>query len=408
MTGSATLVLAWRNIWRHTRRSMLTVATVATGLAAVMFGQSFLRSFQGQMIEKATGVMLGHAQVQARAARDRKVPEVLIDQPGRWRALLEADPRVEAAGARIQYTGLVYGSGGSRGVLVSGVEPEREKRLSIIPQYLKEGRYLGESPRDAVLGAKLASDLDVRVGERLVLMAQAADGQMGSELFRVAGIYRTDSTAYDGQVVYVPLEAAQRLRGQPDRASQVVARLKDVRLAQEFADEKGRELPPEAALLSYRDTGAEIVGIKRFQDALLVVLLIVIFSIVGLGTLNTVSMSFYERIREFGVLRALGARRAAVFRVLLAEAACMGLLGALFGLAAGLGVIGFFGLRGLDLPLGRAMAYFMPFDDVIYTRPQWAMHLWSALGVYAVCLVAALAPAARAARLVISDALRHI
>ncbi|MCP4617158.1 MAG: ABC transporter permease, partial [Bradyrhizobium sp.] len=329
--------------------------------------------------------------------------------PEPLRRLLEKDERVKAVGTRLLFTGLVHASGGSRGVLIIGVEPGIEKELSILPGYLTQGRYLGESPRDIFLGAKLAGEIDVRLGERIVVMAQSLQGDMGSELFRVAGLFEAGSAAYDGQIVYVPIDAARRLRGAGAAASHVVGILHDVGSAERLVVERSGDLrDPQAVLLTYKDVGSEIVGIKKFQDALLIVVLIIIFSIVGLGILNTISMSFFERIREFGVLRAIGARPVVVLRVLLAEASLMGLIGASGGLLLGLACIRFFGVYGLELPLGRAMAYFMPFDDRIYMQPQWAMHLKSAAGVYCVCVAAAVGPAVRAARLVVTEALRHI
>jgi ABC-type lipoprotein release transport system permease subunit len=402
---------AWRNLLRNGRRTLLTAGSIAFGLAAVMFGQSLLRSFQRQMIEKATGVMLGHVQIQNAAAVDRKLPEKLLPSQAPWRERLAADPEVTETGARILYTGLVYSAAASRGVLVAGVEPDAERRLSIIPGYMHEGAYLSENPRDIVLGAQLAKDLDVRLGERLVVMAQSRkEGEgMNSELFRLAGIFKTDSTAYDGQIVYLGLEQAQRIRGQEGAVSHLVAKLKDPRRAEAFAAERSESLGGGGAgVYSYRDVGAEIVGIQKFQDALLVVILVVIFSIVGLGILNTISMSYFERIREFGVLRAVGARPGTLYRLLLAEAVILGALGVAGGMALGAGAIGFFGHVGLALPLGKAMSYFMPFDDVIFMRAQWAMHAWSAFGLFGVCVAAAVGPAVRGGRLVVSDALRHV
>jgi len=317
-------VLASRNVLRNARRSLLAAGAVAVGLTAVMFGQSLLRSFQRQMVDKATGVMLGHAQVQAKGAKDRKVPETLLSRPERFADLMRRDPRVKAAGTRLLYTGLVYSATASRGVLVAGVEPEAEKELSIIPGYLTEGRYFGGGERDAVLGAKLARELDARLGERIVVMAQRPGGEMQSELFRVAGLYHTASVTYDGQIVYVPLAMAQRIRGQEGRASHVAARLRDGDALEAFVSDLGAVLgDPGAVVLTYKDVGSEVVGIKKFQDAILVVIMLVIYAIVGLGILNSVSMSLFERIREFGVIRAVGARPSALVRLILAEAALL-------------------------------------------------------------------------------------
>jgi len=409
MNTGGTLLIAWRGLWRNKRRSFLTISSIAVGLAAVMFGQSLLRSFQMQMIDKSTGIMLGHLQVQRRGVRDRKVPDKLLSGGEGIRDSLAADPRVAAAGIRLLYTGLAQAAGGSRAILVVGVEPSAERELSILPGYLKEGEYLGEDPRGVVLGAKLAAELDVRLGERLVLMAQAPGGDMNSELFRVSGLFETGSVNYDSQVVYIGLGPARRLRDRLGRASHVVLKLRDPGEIDAFHRDHAAGLEdPEAELLTYREVGSEVAGIKKFQDALLIVILIIIFAIVGLGIQNTISMSFFERIREFGVVRALGARPSVVRGLLLTEAAFMGTIGAVLGFLLGLGLIGFFGVQGLELPLGRAMAYFIPFDNVIYMRPIWEMHLWSAAGVFLVSVATSIGPALRASRLIVAEALRHV
>ncbi|MEK7747381.1 MAG: FtsX-like permease family protein, partial [Elusimicrobiota bacterium] len=188
-----------------------------------------------------------------------------------------------------------------------------------------------------------------------------------------------------------------------------VARLKDSQAAFRTArDLSTRFSDPVAALLTYEDVGSEVVGIKKFEDALWAVLMTVIFSIVGLGILNTVSMSFFERIREFGVLRALGARPAFVMKLLAAESVLMGTLGTAFGLALGWSLISFFRARGLALPVGDALSYFMPFDDIIYLRPVWESHAKAAALAFAVSVAAAAAPGLRASRLVVHRALRHV
>ncbi|MEK9145776.1 MAG: FtsX-like permease family protein [Elusimicrobiota bacterium] len=402
------LLLAWRNLWRNKRRSLLTIFSVAFGLAAVMFGQSLLTSFQRQMVDKSTGVMVGHLQIQAREAKDRKVPLPLLEGGEAHKALLLSDPRVEAAGLRLLFTGLAYSAAGSRGVLVVGVEPETEPKLSIMPGYLRSGRYV-EKARDIVMGDKLAGHLDLRLGEKAVLMAQGPDGSMNSELFRLSGIYHSGSDAFDAQIVYVPLPSAQLLRGRPGMISHAVARLKDSQAAFRTArDLSARFSDPVAALLTYEDVGSEVVGIKKFEDALWAVLMTVIFSIVGLGILNTVSMSFFERIREFGVLRALGARPAFVMKLLAAESVLMGTLGTALGLTLGWSLISFFRARGLALPVGDALSYFMPFDDIIYLRPVWESHAKAAALAFAVSVAAAAAPGLRASRLVVHRALRHV
>ena len=400
--------LAWRNLWRNKRRSALTLLSLSCGLAAIMVGQS-LMTIQRQMIEKSTGIMLGHMQAQAAGVRDHKMPESVYPRPAVLEQTLRADPRVKAVSARLVYTGLVYSPSGSRGALVVGVEPRTEAMLSILPGYLRQGSYFTGNPRDLVLGERLAKNLDLRLGEKVVVMAQGPNAEMASELFRVAGIFRSGSETYDGQVVYVPLAAAQRLRGAEGKVSYLVATLRDVDRIGEVRSALAPLARKEGGeLLGFRQIGLEVEGIIRFEDAILVVVLAVIFAIVGLGVLNTISMSMYERVREFGVLRALGARPALIVRMIGTEAFFLGTLGAASGVVLGSAIIGYWGSAGLSLPVGKALAYWLPFETVIYLQPIWRLHLWSAAGLVVVSLLAAVGPAARAARAVVAEALRSI
>ncbi|MBI5203150.1 MAG: ABC transporter permease [Elusimicrobia bacterium] len=404
-----TVLLAWRNLWRNSRRSALTIGSVSCGLAAVMLGQSLMKTIQKQMVEKSTGIMLGHLQAQAKGVRDHRVPERVYPRPAAFEKSLREHPFVQAVSARIKFTGLVYSPQGSRGVLVVGVEPETEAKISIIPGYLKEGHYFGGGERDLVLGDRLAGELDVRIGEKLVVMAQAMGTEMSSELFRVAGIYHSGSESYDGQVVYVQLPAAQRVRGVPGKISYLVAKLPDPELVPSVIADLGSKAAAEGAdLLSFRKIGLEVEAIIRFEDAILIVVLFIIFSIVGLGILNTVAMSMFERVREFGTLRALGARPVVVVRMIAVEALFLGSLGALAGLCLGGAIIFWWGTTGLHLPIGKALSYWLPFDAVVYLRPVWRMHVASAAGLVVVSLVSAAGPAFRAARLVIAEALRSL
>ena len=404
-----TVLLAWRNLWRNSRRSALTILSVSCGLAAVMLGQSLMKTIQKQMVEKSTGIMLGHLQAQARGVKDHRVPELTYSRPAALEKALRADSRVRAVSARLKFTGLVYSPQGSRGVLVVGGEPETEARLSIVPGYLKQGHYFGGGERDLVLGDRLAGELDVRIGEKLVVMAQGANTEMSSELFRVAGIYHSGSESYDGQVVYVQLPAAQRLRGAQGKISYLVAKLADVELVTDVIGGLGAAAAAEGAeLLSFRKIGLEVEAIIRFEDAILVVVLVIIFAIVGLGILNTVAMSMFERVREFGTLRALGARPVVVVRMIALEALFLGSLGALAGLLLGAAIIGWWGATGLHLPIGKALSYWLPFDAVVYLRPMWRHHVNSAAGLVVVSLVSAAGPAYRASRLVIAEALRSL
>ena len=368
-----------------------------------------LRSLQQQLIEKATGSFTGHVRIQRRDSDEPKFPDKFVVDPSRGAALLEADPRVLVWGRRIQITGLVSSPKMSLGALICAVEPDKERQITDMYTYLKEGTYLGGQPKGVVMGRKIANRLDVRLGEKIVVMAQAADGSMGAEVFRVVGIHETGSESFDGQMVWIPLNAMQDLLGRPSQVNQLVAKLRNIDDAAALASDLDAKLGPgPIGALSWRLIDKEIIGIQAFQDGLLTIVLGVVFAIVALGILNTQLMSLFERVREFGVLMAIGARPRWIVRLLIMESALLGLVGTLLGLVIGSAMIAHFGRVGLHLPVGDAFKYFLPFPSVIYLRPAWNQHAFACATVFLVTLLATLPPALRAGRLKPAEALRHV
>jgi putative ABC transport system permease protein len=405
---TALLQLAWRNVWRNFRRSLITTASMGCGLAAIMFGQSMIHSVQYQLIEKATGSIAGHLEVQAKNVKEYKFPDKYIADPEPVEKALAAQKGIKAFSRRIHVTGLLSSPTGSVGVFISAVEPEREKKVTTMASYLVKGEYL-PGPKTAVIGDKLAQRLDIRLGEKVVVMAQSEDGGMGAEALRVSGIFHTGSTSFDGQILYMPLPAAQELLGVGKGVNNFVARLDDIDTVDAVQVDLSAALSGKPVqVLSWKNIDHEIVAIQKFQDGLLDVVLLIVFVIVALGILNTLLMSLFERVREFGVLMAIGAKPRWVLKLILVESITLGLVGTVFGLAAGAAMIAYYHRVGLRLPIGDAMSYFVPFPSVIYMRWVWGSHLFAAASVLVTAVIAAIPPALRACRLRPAEALRHV
>lgn len=404
------LTLAWRNVWRNKRRSLITLASIAFGLAAIMFGQSLLKSIQIQLVEKATGIIIGHIRVEAPGNDDLKIPDVTIREPEPVYKALAAEPGIADFEARILFTGLIASAVTSKGVLVCAVDPEKDPRITTITRYMSRGRWLAPGERGIVFGEKLAKMLDIRLGEKVVIMAQAADGSMGAEAFRLTGVYESGSQSFDAQVTYVPLAAAQEMLSMGTRVNDFVAKVRNPAEVQQVRDRLARALAghPAVRVYTWMEVDREIVGIQKYQNALLFIVLVIVFAIVALGILNTLLMSLFERVREFGVLMAIGARPRVIMGMVVLESLILGVLGMAMGLALAIGLITHYGRVGMPLPIGEAISYFMPFDTVIYLRFAWARHAFAMATVLFTCVLAAFPPALRAARLKPAEALRHV
>lgn len=403
------LMLAWRNVWRNRRRSLINIASLSFGLAAIMFGQSLIRSLQVQLVEKSTGTITGHIQILSDKVSEPKLPDQFIRNPGFIRDAVARDPRVLAHAGRIHLTGLISTPATSEGVLICAVEPDQERLITTMSGYIESGRYLGKGEKELVVGTKLAKRLDLRLGEKAVIMAQAADGSMGAEVFRLVGIHRTNSETFDDQFAYIPLSGFQELLGRPGQINNYVLRLKDIEEVGNVAKSLSSALQGRGVrVYAWSDIDHEIIGVQAFQNAILDIVLVVVFLIVALGILNTQLMSLFERVREFGVLMAIGARPRWIMRLILAESALLGAVGTCLGVVIGALLIAHFGRVGLALPVGEAFSYFLPFPTVIFMRPSWGAHAFACGAVFFTTLAAAIPPALRAGRLKPAEALRHV
>lgn len=403
------LTLAWRNVWRNRRRSAITTLSIAAGLAAILFAQSLTKTIQYQLVQKATRVFTGHIQILDKTVENHKFPEELIEDPAAVESAIRGVGNIAAYEKRILVTGLASTKQESLAVLVIGIEPEKDKRIMGMHEYLSEGSFLGAEPDGMYMGSEIARRLGLKVGDELVVMCSAVDGSMGAELFRVSGIFHTNSYTFDASIVYVPLEAAQSLLAADDRVNNFVFRIKDPALLRRTQEDLSRVLPGQPVqVLTWEEVDPELVGIRDYQDALLGIVLVVVFVIVALGILNTLLMSMFERIREFGVLMAIGARPGVIRRLVIVESCLMGLVGTLFGLVLGCGLIAYYGRTGLELPITDAVGYFMPFDTVLYLRFVWPTHLLALAAVFVTSVLSGVVPALRASSLRPAESLRHI
>ncbi len=401
--------LAWRNVWRNKRRTLITLGSIGFGLAALLFQQSLIKTLQNQIVEKSTRTYTAHIQIESNKTTDPKVPDFRVENPKAVYEAVQKMPKVIGWAPKVIFTGLVSSPSTSKGSLVVGIDPVREKSLTIIDSYLVQGKYISTGDdRQVMMGVKLARELDLRLGEKLVVMVQGADGSLSAEALRLCGIFKTDSPVYDGQIIYIPITAAQRLLVCGEEVSIIGVRVETEDDIDPLREKLAAELKNQpVSVLTWRESAHEIMSIQQFQNAVLLIVLLIIFSIVALGIFNTLLMSLFERIREFGLMMALGAKPASVGALIIIESLILGAMGIVCGLFFGSLLILYFGKHGIPLPISDAMGYWMPFDKVLYLKFTWKEHLYSCLAALLTSVLAAVFPAIHAARLKPAEALRH-
>ncbi|MBW2258720.1 MAG: ABC transporter permease, partial [Deltaproteobacteria bacterium] len=382
------LRLATRNLFRNTRRTVLTGLAIAFGLSMMVFTATMQRGQHGMMIDTAIRQMAGHVVVQGKGYQEEKKPTLVVARASEVAAALRAAYPDGVVAPRILVDGLLLSASNRVGAVVSGVDPESEATVSDLDDKLVEGAWLDDDPRGIVIGVAMADALAVEIGDKVVYMGQRAGDEVQSSLFRVKGIFRTGAVGLDGFFAVTSLESAQELIGGGDVANQVTLHLDDPDGATEARERVEALLArPDLEVLHWRDALPELWGFIQvyrvssdFGFAFLGV-------IVGMGVLCTMLMNVLERTREFGVVLAMGMKPRQIVRLVLTEAFMLGVLGAVGGVV--LGVI--FSLPivvwGIDLSVYAGGADTM--EQAGVAIDTWVQGEWAPMRtcIYACCAV---------------------
>lgn len=222
--------LAWRNVLRNRRRSMVTMIAVSLGLGILIHYSAFTAGFKEQMTENSVRMyIMGHVLIHEKGFQDDMSAEKSIPRADQLMETIKKSPmylHVRGMTSRVKFQALISSTANSYGVMAVGISPETESTVTTINKTVEKGQFLTDGQQDVrsiVIGQKLAKALKVDVGDKVVLMAQASDGSMGAEALRVKGIFRSSNPDLDRSVVYIPIRTAQQIMVYDDRVSEVAS-----------------------------------------------------------------------------------------------------------------------------------------------------------------------------------------
>jgi ABC-type lipoprotein release transport system permease subunit len=401
------LKLAWRNIMRNKRRTLIAGTAIGLGLAAMILMDALMIGFKNDMIRAITGQFLGEGQIHAAGFRDDMEPALTIRGLEDVVSGLRADPAVDRFTLRVLTPGMLTSSSGVNSVLVVGVQPETEAFLSQVDDVIVRGDYFkGSGGREIVIGSNLADLLEVDIGDRLVLtVAQAAGGDLSQEMFRVSGIYGFNLREMDSGLAFIRLAKAQSLVGIDGQAHEIALTFKNKMTGQTETDPFwGRYSRDGNEALGWVKLQPQMRSILQLLQFALVFMGLILFILVSLGIINALFMSIYERIFEFGVMRAVGTRPFGLWRLIVFEAGCLALLSIGIGLVVGL-VVTFLASRlGINY---QGVEFVKTTLNIVYPVLEVRQFLVYPLFVLIFTVLAGIYPAFHGARLVPAKALRR-
>jgi putative ABC transport system permease protein len=402
------LALGVRNLARHPMRSGLTIFAITFGLAAYIFLGGFTNGFYMQMVENATGMVSGDAQIQHQDFKtDLNINLSLPNSDNVWKAVA-AIPEVVGASPRIQTLAMASSAERSEAIMLIGIDPPQEEKVTFLRRAVVEGRYLHSgNDKEIVVGKKLAALLHIRVGERLIVMAQGAKGDLASAAFTVVGVFDTRSEAFDKTIVHITLSGAQKMLDMGDRVTGIALRVQDREQIEPVLGKLTSQIANGSVKVwSWRELLPEVHQMSVVIKRSLFLIITIVFLMVVVVVMNTVLMSVLERTREFGVMLALGSKPGLILRLVLFESAAIGVLGALAGAALGSFITLAHATRGVNLK-SHGMTAIPGTTDIVFPKLSAAVLLEPSFLLPVIVVLAAVYPAIRASRMQPVIAIRH-
>lgn len=424
--------LSWKNIWRNKVRSLVVIGAMTFGIFSGLFTWAIYVGMTESRVKEALTKEVAHIQIHDSRFLDNPEIGLTLPDPDGMVRYAEGLPGVQAAAGRLKIVAMINSSAASSGVNIYGIDQDKEKQVSelytsvfdsltlasklkltdpaVIATYLKDstGSWFGSAQRNpVVIGESLARKLKLRINSKVVLTFQSADGNLTGGSFRVCGIYRIDNTLFEEMNVYVRKpDLASLAMLPPGQAHEVAIFMKDPKLMDEAIQSLQAKYPvPD--VMSWKTLLPDVAMLNDLVEVSLVVIMIIILAALGFGIVNTMLMVVLERVKELGMLMAIGMNKFRVFSMIILESVLLCLTGAGIGMVFGAIMIEIFRTRGIDLSaFAQKGMEAWGFNAVIYTSLSWTYYLLVAVLVIITGLASSAYPAWKALKLNPADALR--
>ena len=326
--------LAWRNLWRNHRRTIIMLAAVILGTWAMIFMTALMRGMVTDVVREGIAALPGHVQVHHPDYRDDPSVANLIPL-----ADAEISAKFASAGfagwaSRVRVPAVITSEYDSRGITLLGIEPERERGLTFVDYDDVEGRFLASAEdKGVVIGRKLAKTLNTEVGKRIVLMSQDPDNEIADRGYRVVGLFRSNVTAFEEAFVFAGKSTTQDMLRIGDQVSELFAVGDDYRDVEGVYESVSSLVDGSVDVRRWFEIDTYLGSMLKVMDGFLLVWIIVIFLALSFGLVNTLVMAVFERVREIGLMLALGMKPMFILGQIVIESLLLLALGLAIGTA---------------------------------------------------------------------------
>ncbi|MDJ0701241.1 MAG: FtsX-like permease family protein [Woeseiaceae bacterium] len=390
--------LAWRNLWRNHRRTFIMLSAISIGVWAMIFMIALMRGMVEDMLRDGIAVLPGHVQVHHRDFLDDPSVSNVVPLADSEIAAAMQQAGIERWGSRVRVPAVVSSERESRGVTLLGVDPARERGLTFVDYEAVEGRFIEAiDDRGIVIGRKLAETLETELGKRIVLMSQSPDNEIVDRGFRIVGLFEAEMESLEESWVFAGKQTAQRLLRIDDRVTEVFALGDDYRNTDVIYEKVSSAIDADAAVQRWTEIDTYLGTMMGVMDGFVLVWVIVVFLALSFGLVNTLVMAVFERVREIGLMLALGMQPRSILGQIIIES----MLLLAIGLAIG-NVLAWAAVKplesGIDISIVSDGMEMMGVSGMLYPKLVPGDVILANVVVLILGFVASLSPAWRASR----------
>ncbi len=396
--------VAWRNLWRHRRRSLITAGAMAVAVAMCMAMMSITDGMFAKIFDVMVEQQLGHVQVHH---PDYPETKALYDAlPGATELIsqVESTAGTTAVAPTLNGFALVGGADTSAGAMLLGITPARTRAVNTIHERVRDGDWLADdAAQQVVLGVGLAKEIEAELGDDVVMVTQAADGSMGNALYTVVGVASTGNTRMDNSGAWMHLADLQELLALPDQVHGLTILTDDADDLEAYGDALTASIGGEAVeVQTWWQASPQTQEMLALRDVNTVFILGIVFTVAAFGIVNTMLMSVFERTRELGVLKAIGLRPGRMVWLIVFESVFLAGVASAIGLVLGAALDAYLIVVGIDFSgaSGEGFSFSgVTLDPIIRGKVDYGSIAVIIVSTFVVSVLASLWPASKAARL---------
>lgn len=411
---SIDIKMAWRNIWRNPRRTIITISAIAFACLLLIFMLSFQFGSYETMINSSVKIHAGHLQVQAKEYQDKQNIRMVVPNPEETGRILDKVLNIDSYTFRAKAFSLVSSKNRTYGVMVIGIDPSREKKVSTIKNSIRQGSYLSKKDKNqAIVGKLLANNLGVIPGDELTIMGQGRDGSIAATVVSVKGIYASGLDEFDRSSIQIPLTTFQEVYTMGKAVHEVVVignSLRNISKIKENVQNQIKKTKEDDSLtvLNWEELMPGLRQGIEMDLTMGIIFYLLLIIVVAFSILNTFLMAIFERTKEFGVLMAIGTTPGRITKLLLIESISLTMVGIVAGIFIGCLLTLIFQYYGVDLSGASELLAQYGISGIIYPKLSLLSALGGPLAVFLITFLAALYPALKIRKLQPVEAMMHV